>query len=490
MAVNSPYRSAPDERPNVVLFVGEDHGRHYGCYGDGNAWTPFIDTLAAEGVRYDTHQTTCPICSPGRASILTGLHPFQNGQINLSTHRYSMYRPFRNLVGELRRAGYYTGRFGKLHVLPGEAFPFDFSWNDPDRISFSHRDTDAAAAVAKSFASRAEAAKAPFFAYVCPADAHLPLLHQSHGLPVKPRGADDINPPDFCPVPGAHMRDRLAAYYNCLERLDKTVERVLESLWNSNGRDTVVLVTADHGQQFPRGKLTLYEGGLQVPLIIYAPGRVSAGTVRNTPGSHVDILPTILDLLGMESVEGRPGKSLLGHENTQPEYVMGEWTGSPLGFFPQRSIRDSRYKLIVNHAAGEPGARSANCGYMPPGLWETSLRTEDLAAAPDTYLKALETACNPPQEELYDLCHDPCEYHNLAGDPKHNEILDTLRRALQAWQIEHDDRITDPVVRATLKDMYAEIAGRHYPKGPGHLPDHADGIVWHYGELIDPGILE
>ena len=113
----------PNDRPNLVLIVSEDHGPHLGCYGDANARTPHIDRLAAEGVRFAQHHTTCAICSPGRASILTGLYPHQNGQIDLATHCYSMYRPFANLATQLKSYGYRTARLGKLHVLPEAAIP-------------------------------------------------------------------------------------------------------------------------------------------------------------------------------------------------------------------------------------------------------------------------------------------------------------------------------------------------------------------------------
>ena len=74
-----------NEHPNVILICSEDHGPHFGCHGDPNARTPYLDRLAAAGVRFGSHHTTCAICSPGRASLLTGLYPHQNGQINLAT---------------------------------------------------------------------------------------------------------------------------------------------------------------------------------------------------------------------------------------------------------------------------------------------------------------------------------------------------------------------------------------------------------------------
>ncbi|MDA1143230.1 MAG: sulfatase [Planctomycetota bacterium] len=472
--------------PNVILICSEDHGPHFGCHGDPNARTPFLDQLAAAGVRFDSHHTTCAICSPGRASLLTGLYPHQNGQINLATHQYGMYRPFANLVSILKEHGYRTGRIGKLHVLPEEAFPFDFVWRDPERISFQHRDVFKTAEVAGDFAANGSE---PFLLYACFADAHLPELHQSYGVPENPLSGDDIQLPDFCPIDAPHIRDRLAGYYNCLERLDKGVELLVEAVRKQTGRETIVIFTTDHGQQFIRGKVTCYEGGLRVPLILNAPGRISAGLVRKELTSHVDILPTLLEMLGLPAQDNRPGRSLMplanGRDVPWREHVVGQWTGWPGSWFPQRSIRDKRYKLIINYMPerDEAGARY----YLPPGLWETSLTEADFAAAPEDLKQALQRAAQPPREELYDLHEDPQEIFNLAGEEALQSIQNHLRDTLAQWQTELDDRIADPEVLAALAEMHEHIERDFYPEGVGP-PRKESTIPWDYGRWIDPGV--
>ncbi len=347
-----------DDRPNVLLIVSEDNGPHMGCYGDANARTPTLDRLAAEGARFANHHTTCAICSPGRASILTGLYPHQNGQINLTTHRYAMYRPFTNLSSILKAEGYRTARLGKLHVFPDEAFTFDTVWNERERISFQHRDVHRTAEVAGEFV---DAGDEPFFMYTCYSDAHLPELHQSFGEPKNPQSAADIEPPAFCRIDAPHIRDRVAAYYNCLERLDTGIKLLIDTLKQKSDRETIVVFTTDHGQQFIRGKVTCYEGGLRVPLIVHAPGRVQAGQVREELTSHVDVLPTILEMLGLDVPESVAGQSLLpltqGKDVPWREHVVGQWTGSPDSWFPQRSIRNGRVQ-----ADRELSDRSRKCG--------------------------------------------------------------------------------------------------------------------------------
>ena len=361
-------------QPNVILIVSEDHGPHLGCYGDPNAKTPNLDALAEKGVRFERHHTTCAVCSPGRASILTGLYPHQNGQIDLATHNYGMYRPFANLATILKGQGYRTARIGKLHINPESAVPFDFVWNEPEYISFGNRDVVETARVAKTFMEEASEKDAPYFLYTCFSDAHFPMHHVSHGVPEDPVAGDDVVLPDFCPIDAPHMRDRLAGYYNCLERLDDGVGRLL-AVMPDDGRETIVIFTTDHGQQFPRGKTTVYEGGLKVPLIVHAPDRFSAGVVRDELTSHVDLLPSILEMLDIPVPEGRPGISfvpaLTDGEYHGHEYVVGEWTGAPPNWYPQRSIRDDRYKLIVNYLPDRKHA--GNNAYLYGPIWETSM---------------------------------------------------------------------------------------------------------------------
>ena len=479
----------PTLRPNIVLIVSEDHGPHLGCYGDANARTPNIDRLATTGVRFDRHYTTCAICSPGRAIILTGLYPHQNGQIDLATHKYSMYRPFANLATILQSHGYRTARLGKLHVLPEDAVPFDVVWNDPAHISFGQRDVAQTAQVAQTFAAQATANDEPFFLYTCFSDAHLPMHHQSHGVPTDPLQGSAIELPDFCPIDAPHMRDRLAGYYNCLERLDDGIGRLLTALPQDSGRETIVVFTTDHGQQFIRGKTTCYEGGLRVPLILHAPDSYAQGIVRDELTSHVDILPTLLATLDLPPIEHLPGASLVpaATDRTTPwrQHLIGQWTGAPPNWYPQRSIRDSRYKLIVNYLPERQ--HMGNRAYLYDETWESSLDDDDRAALPGDLRLALERAVQPPAEELYDLERDPCELHNLADDSALDATRTSLRTALIRWQADHDDRIAHPDVLQALTAMHDRIRQSHYPDGFGKMPRDRN-IEWDYGRWLDPGI--
>ena len=215
------------QRPNILLIVSEDNGQHLSCYGDKNIQTPNLDQLAQDGVRFENSHTTQAVCSPGRASILTGLYPHQNGQFGLATHKYALYDDFPNMQSLLKTAGYRTGMLGKLHVNPESAFPLDFWWNDPEFISFKHRDVFKTAEMAEEFMGGTDE---PFFQTVNFPDAHLPFIPQDTGIPEKPLTGKDVTTLPQVGINTERIRKHTADYYNCLLRLDKGVGLILDKL--------------------------------------------------------------------------------------------------------------------------------------------------------------------------------------------------------------------------------------------------------------------
>lgn len=473
------------KRKNVLLIVSEDNGSHLGCYGDKVASTPHLDRLAAEGTRFANHYTTQAVCSPGRASILTGLYPHQNGQIGLATHNYSMYEPYENLASILKSQGYRTGRLGKLHVLPTEAFPFDFVWNDRDYLSFKNRDVHKTAEVAGEFIRDGDE---PFFMYMCYADAHFPMLHQSFGEPAKPLAGDEIEPLPFIGIDTPRYRDITASYYNCMNRLDTGIGVLLAKL-EAAGKadDTLIIFTTDHGLQFPRGKTTCYEPGLEVPLIIKDPGKPE-GNVCDQLTSHIDIVPTILESLDLPQRDDLPGQSLMpAVKDVAPptpwrDYVVGEWIAAGgVHYYPQRSIRKGRYKLIVNYLAGQESPNMLR--YMSGDIWETKLLPEEVEAASPEFGAMYALALNPPAIELYDLENDPYELHNLSDDVEYGDVLKNLRADLTNWQRETVDRIEEPGVLERLTKENNEIVAKFFTGSDyGKRRDY----TWQYDQYLAP----
>jgi N-sulfoglucosamine sulfohydrolase len=468
--------------PNVLLIVSEDNGPHLGCYGDPYVATPHLDQLATEGVRFTQAYTTQAVCSPGRASILTGLYPHQNGQIGLATHKYEMYAAFPNIPGLLKEAGYRTGIIGKLHVNPESAFPFDYWWNDRDYISFENRDVHQIAERAAGFMNEEDK---PFFLMVNYPDAHLPFHRQQFGLPETPYEADDVAPPPFVGIDTPRLRAHTADYYNCMSRLDTGVGLLLDALHRAGkAEDTLVIFTTDHGAQLSRGKTSIYEAGLRVPYILRWPGRVQAGLVRDELLSHIDILPTIMEATGLTCPKTAPGQSVLpiarGDAPPWRTYLFAEWgSGGPTIYFPQRSVRDRQYKLIINLLQDRASPSSGYSG--PDQHWVPGATLEEISGADASIQQAYARYANPPVEELYDLENDPWEFNNLADRPEFEAIQDRLKARLQAWQVETHDAIQDPACLARLTAEHDRIVETYYQEGPwGTSRDYK----WTYSDYL------
>jgi N-sulfoglucosamine sulfohydrolase len=440
-------------RPNVLFITSDDLGLQLGCYGDNVIETPHLDALAASGVQFDVAYVAQASCSPSRSAMFTGLYPHANGQYGLTAVPGAALHPHLHdatLPNILKRAGYRTGIIGKLHVAPENSFKFDYHGG-------SHMD----AWNVKLTAERAskfltQSSDQPFFLMVNYTDPH---AFRSLDPETKKRGpwtfrdrVDGIpetlvEPSEKTVLPFQRIdtplqRKRVAGYYNSVKRMDIGVGMLLENLErHGHADDTLVIFIGDHGPPFDRGKSTTYEGGLRIPFIVRWPGvskRMRSGAMVST----VDILPTILDAAGATTEIERHGRSLRPVlENADAawrEYLVGEYHLHGPPWFPQRAIRDDRYKLIHSLLADSVARRTmidGDIGY--PTSREERYAGTDIRKAFDTFAK-------PPEFELYDLENDPWEFHNLAGKAEHAETEQRLKAALEAWRHETDDPTLDP----------------------------------------------
>ncbi len=432
--------------PNILLIVSEDNGPELGCYGDSYARTPNLDKLASQGVRFENAFVPYSVCSPSRACFLTGLYPHQNGQIGLATHKFALYkRDTSNFATLFNAKGYHTGLIGKLHVNPEDAFPFDSHAIKGANFNRKQRVEDYAAEAAKFFKVSGEE---PWFLSVNYPDAHLPFIKKINGRPVEPVLEKDVKAMPWVGVDTPGLREQVANYYNCLARLDDGVGLLLAELEKTGQADnTIIFYFGDHGAQFPRGKGSVYEGGLRVPLIVRWPGVAKAGLVRKELVSTVDLLPTSLAAAGIAAPSNLPGwdlKPLLA--GSMPEkwrkYIFGFTTGSfPRNCFIQHSLRDDRYKLI---SSPRPGTNNLIAGsYLDeshPYFVISGATADDQLTVSSTVKKAFALWSSPPRYELYDLKEDPYEWKNLANDPAYAETKSRLIKGL----IDIQKRTGDP----------------------------------------------
>ncbi len=478
-------KTATASPPNILLITSEDHGREIGCYGDPFADTPNIDQLSSEGVRFDAAFVPLSVCSPSRACMLTGLYPHQNGQVGLATHKFTTYAGIPNLFALLKAAGYRTGMIGKLHVNPEDAFPIDFRAYPGS--NFGNRPQSKFAEEAHAFMS---ADRASFLLMVNYPDAHRPFLSQQHGIPEKVLEAEDVRAPEFMGVDTPRLRKDVADYYNCLNRLDTGMGMLLEALEDCGKADeTIVIWLSDHGAPLARGKVTCYEAGLRVPMVARYPGHMQAGHVERRMVSSLDILPTLLEVTGVqrsESAPTLPGRSLLplleGRDVPWREYIFGQhWADAPVEelWYPQQSVRDTRYKLIVNPLRGENPVRTSYYGKTHIAGCPTM---EELAKAPKEVRAGYVVWAEGVPVELYDLQQDPHEWTNLADDPAYASIQDRLLGALERWRRDTGDPMSNPEL---LKRFDAEMESARGTNYRGNRE-----FQWEYPGYLDPRLAK
>ena len=461
------------EQMNILMIVSEDNGPELSCYGDPYVKTPVLDALAKEGVRFTRAHVPQAGCSQSRAALLTGLFPHQNGQIGLATWGYRMYRKDTpNMVRSLKAAGYRTGIIGKLHVNPESAFPFDFK-----AIGSSNFRRHSLAKYAKSALQFFTAGDKPFFLSINYPDAHRPFIPVKNGMPTMPLKDEDVKTLPFIGLDTPGIRKQTANYYNCMMRLDSLIGKLLKNL-KASGKyeNTLIVYFGDHGAPMLRGKCTIYDAGTRVPLIVRAPGG-KADQVRNELVSTLDLFPTFLEFVGVKPVAALPGQSLMpiirGETPKWRTYLHTEYhLHSNHNYYPQRAVRNDRYKLIENlqpgvaDVSGYAFATNRHFGHD----FETAL-----SKAPVRVREAYALLRRAPKYQLYDLAKDPYEFNNLAGKSEYEKVQDELSAELTRWRKATNDPMLDPrnVIRLKAEIEATYINGEYTKKkGPWEYPDY------------------
>lgn len=415
-------------KPKLIIGVLlHDAGRQFGCYGAADAVTPNIDAMAAEGVRFENHFSTGTVCIPSRASVLTGKY-LHNAEICFYNHNVE------TLPRLMRTAGYETYRCGfaeekEYRGIAGGAYPYGgHDCSGVRLLGYDHSETASAAAsdVTDSVIRLLEnrAADTPMYIAAAFSEAHSP-----YNLPVTDEEIDAaVLPPLLPQLPDVRpAREMLARFTKAVTAADTAVGRLTRRIRELGlYDDTLLYFSCDHGIDFPRAKQSCYDSGTGVPLIFWGGVLPESGKVVSGLSSHVDILPTLCELLGIAPPEGCDGVSQL------PQ-LLG--TGDPRDFCisevsfdntdaPVRAIRTRRFKLILNLNPGLPVAT---------GNSFTELVGYDV----------LTPIYNTPRpfEELYDLENDPCELANLADDARYAEIKADLKARLFARLAADGDEI-------------------------------------------------
>ena len=432
--VLSAFGHAADApRKNIVLLIADDLGMQVGCYGDKAIKTPNIGALAKAGTRFPLGFASVSSCSPSRATMLTGLPTHQSGQYGLAhaTHNAHSFTKVQSLPKLLGGAGYRSAVFAKLHVQPKEVYP----WTE-EIPAGGGRNVDAIAKAAKKFIL--ESGDKPFFLHVGYTDPHRAAKGFANGknypnVPTVKYDPKDVTVPYHLPD-NADVRGDLADYYESISRLDHGIGLMMQVLKETNNLDnTLVIFLSDNGIPFPGAKTTLYDAGLNLPLVVKSPAQKKAGVVCDAMVSWTDLAPTILDWAGVKQpkeMRGRSMLSVLDSEKSQGwDTVYGSHQYHEITmYYPMRMVRTRTHKYILNLAHQLPYPSASDLWHS--ASWQSVLKN-DIKMLGQRSREAYE---HRPKEELFDVVSDPNELKNLATDPKSAEMLKELRGKLRAWQ--------------------------------------------------------
>jgi arylsulfatase A-like enzyme len=432
--VSAPLFAAP---PNVVLIVADDLGwRDLGCYGSTYHKTPNIDRLAKDGARFTEFYAACPVCSPTRASLLTGRYPQRmnitdwlpgrpdnpNQKLKRPALEQELPAGEVTLAESFKNAGYSTGIIGKWHLgndpkkhgfdvnIGGDHTGTARSYFAPFKNKLGSIPgletapdgeylTDRLATEAEKFIDGAKAK--PFFLYLPHYAPHTPLVAKKDVIAKYPGSP-------------AHGKQNHPVYAAMIESLDDAVGRVLKKLDDLKLADnTIVIFTSDNGglatlegmpfaptinSPLREGKGYLYEGGVRVPFILRQPGKVKPATIAAV-GSSIDVYPTLFELAEVP----------LGH-NESPPPVDGVSLKAALNGGKVERKDDAIYWHYPHYA---------NQGSKPGG----AIRAGDFKL-----IEYYETG----RRELFDIKNDPSENRNLINEKK--AIADNLAARLEAWR--------------------------------------------------------
>jgi len=369
--------------PNIVFILADDLGfAQLGCYGSQYYQTPNLDQLASEGMQFTNAYAACAVCSPTRASIMTGKYPARlhitdfiagnkRTDYPLSQPDWQKYLPLEEYtVAEyLKEQGYRTALFGKWHLSQGKTPPGSLPFNPAEQgfdesfvtykpsgglarpwqdAEMDAHNVDTITSLALDFIDRNRSN--PFFLFVSHNTIHDPLKERAESIA------------KYEKLPGTELPENHPVIAAMIERLDKSCGAIINKISDSGlEENTILIFFSDNGGRhsyalqtpFRAGKGWLYEGGIREPLIIKWKNILKAGARSEALVTSIDFLPTLLEVSGMKELPGGlDGKSLVpvfrnpGIEINRNLYWHYPHYHGGSGMVPAGAIRSGNWKLI------------------------------------------------------------------------------------------------------------------------------------------------
>lgn len=443
------------DRPNILLVLSDDQSvPHLGCYGNRDIKTPNLDRLASEGKRFDRAYVSCPQCVPSRATYMTGRSPVGIQMTRFTAPLDAEVVTFPQI---LRSNGYFTGICGRSFHLDGASqTPFLQSvYREHHLKTFSNRvdylrvsSQKQALPEMREFLDLAPKEK-PFFLWISFNDPHRPL--DTNAIPV-PHDPAKLTLPAHYPDTQL-VREDFARYYDEISRMDGVFGEVMAELEKRGlSSNTIVAFLGDNGASQLRGKGTLYEFGIHVPMIVRWPGHSRAGSESREMISGEDLAPTFLEASETPVPQSMTGHSFLKLLREEPfegrKQVFAErgahgsgLPGNSADFDLGRCVVTKTHKLIYNAIPQIP--------YTPVDFKNSPFWLELQQLHRDGKLSEqfaqLYFSPTRPVFELYDLEKDPSEFENLIGRQEVAALERELKERLAEWMILERDYLPIPV---------------------------------------------
>ena len=442
------------DRPSVVLIMTDDQGYgDLGVHGNPIIRTPNIDAMAKKSAVLSNFFVS-PVCTPTRASLMTGRYNYRTRGIDTFRGRAMMDTSEVTVAEMLKEAGYATGIFGKWHL--GDCYPMrpmdqgfamslvhrgggigqpsdppgaEDKYTDPvlfrngQAESFQGFCTDIYYREAIAWADKVSGEGKPFFLYLptnCPHGPFGDVPPAEYAYYKQQKITPDAFPQSAGnPVPRNMDADTQARVYAMIENVDQNVGRLLKWLETKKlAENTLVIFMTDNGRATPgynagmRGnKTTVYDGGIKSPFFAYWPGKLQPGVASDQIAAHIDVTPTILEICGVTKpadlkLDGRSIWPLLtGRVGVSPAQ-SDEW--------PQRTLFTQAHRGDVPVLYHNFAARSQQWKLVSA----TGFGPEDLPAS-------------GPNFELFEMQSDPYELHDLSA--QHSDIVAKLKGEYEAW---------------------------------------------------------
>lgn len=435
-------KNGADILPNIFLFLADDMTwKDCSVYGNMDVKTPHLQSLADNGMTFHNMFTATAMCAPTRQQLYTGIYPVRNGAY---PNHSQVHSGVKSLVHHFKAQGYQVALIGKKHFGPQASFPFEYLGGKGSDKGGNSTDINL------EFIDPVINSDKPFVLILAQNQPHLPW---TRGNPSQ-YNADELTIPEYL-VDTPFTREELTKYYAEITYMDSLLGVCLNKIEIAGKTDnTISIFTSEQGSTHPFAKWTCYDRGLKTGFIAQWPGKIEKGSKNEALCQYVDVVPTLLEAIGVKSelvntgitdFNGKntfDGKSflpiLLGKEEEHADMVYGVHTTVGINNgsenYPVRSVRTKAFKYIRNlsHEIPFQNNETELEGKHYPDWFEATKNDSDLNQWISKYQYR-------PYEELYDIINDPWEKTNLAENANYDDIRSKLSLALDKWMLQQGD---------------------------------------------------